>query len=147
MSPERSASNGSIQVLRGATYFLALLVVSTGALLAFVASVLAFAAFGLVIAAVLVLLVHQPVGRMTVSTAILLALAFIVPATFVHETPDTTGCAGAMNPCDPAMNSHWGLRLGLAAVLLFAAFVTAAVGSVRSSRLTDPSHPCRRRLI
>jgi hypothetical protein len=143
VTAQQRASNGSIQVLRGATYFLALLVVSTGALLAFVSSILAHAAFGLVIAALLVLLVHQPLGRMTVSTAILLALAFIVPATFVHETPDTTGCAGAINLCDPAMNSHLGLRLGLAAALLFAAFVTAAVGSVRSSRLTDR----RRKLI
>lgn len=146
MSAEQSASIGRIQVLRGATYFIALLVVSTAALLAHVSSVLAHAAFGLVIAAVLVMLVHQPIGRMTLSSAILLALAFIVPATFVHETPDTTGCAGAMSPCDPAMNSHLGLRLGLAAVLLFAAFVTAAVGRLRSSRPPNAPHLRRREL-
>jgi hypothetical protein len=144
VSTQQRASNGTIQVLRGATYFVALLFALTGTLLAFVASVPAYVGFGLLIAAVLILLAHQRLGRMTLLTAILLILSFTVPAIFVHETPDTTGCAQALTPCDPAMNSHLGLRLGLAAALLFAALVTAGIGLVRSSRPTDASdtrHP------
>jgi preprotein translocase subunit SecY len=147
MSVEPSASNG-IQVVRGATYFLALLAAGTGALLASVDSTspvvtrIAYAAFGLVIAAVWVLWVHQSISRVSVSSAILLVLAFVVPATFVHETFDSTGCVRGV-PCDPVPNLHRGLRFGLATVLLFAALVTAAAGWVRSSRSdggTSPAH-------
>lgn len=74
MSGEPSASIGGIQVLRVTTYFASLLVVSTAALLSYVSSVLVYAAFGLVIAAVLILLAHQPLGRITALTAILLIL-------------------------------------------------------------------------
>lgn len=132
-------------MLRATTYFIAFLILSTAALLAFVASSLpdatriALAAFGLLIAAVLVLLVHQPIGRMTAVSAILLALAFILPATLVHETPRGGLCAGAITPCDPGMNSHLGLQIGFAAVLLSAALVTAAVGLFRAARPTETS--------
>lgn len=131
-----------MQVLRATTYFVALLVASTAGLLAFVdsyesaAARIAFAALGLVIAAVMVLWVHQPIGRMSVSSAILLILAFIAPTTLVHETFNTALCRGSTTPCTPTPNSHLGLRLGLAAVLLSAALVTAAVGLFRSSRGT-----------
>ena len=99
-----------------------------------------FVAFGVTIAAVLVLLVHQPIGRMSVVSTILAALAFIVPATLVHETSRGGLCGGGPTPCDPGMNSHMGLRLGLMAILLFAAFITAGVGVIRSSRLPNAPH-------
>jgi hypothetical protein len=140
VGPEHAPPSGTLQVLRAGTYFVALLVVSTGALLAFVASILptptriTLAAFGLIVAVVLVLLVRQTIGRMTASSAILLALAYIAPKVLVQETFNTALCRGSMSPCHPTPNSHPGLRLGLAAVLLFAALVTAAVGAFRSSR-------------
>jgi hypothetical protein len=145
VSAEQSASIRRIQVLRVATYFLALLVASTGTLLAYVSSVLAYAAFGLVIAAVLVLLVHQPINPLAILSAILLALAFIVPATLGHETYSSALCIRGV-PCDPVPNSHLGLRVGLAAVLFFAALVTAAVGRFRSARLHHTPHPRHRSL-
>jgi hypothetical protein len=141
-----------MQVLRATTYFAALLIVSTAALLAFVASSLpdatriTLAAFGLVIAAVLVLLVHQPIGHMTAASAIFVALAFILPATLVHETSRGGLCGGGPTPCDPGMNSHMGLRVGLMAALLLASLVSAAVGLFRFSRLTHTPDLRRRSL-
>jgi hypothetical protein len=140
VSPDSSRTILRFQVLRATTYFAALLVVSTAALLAFVASSLpdatriTFAAFGVVIAAVMVLLVHQPIGRMTAASVVLFAMAFVVPKFFVHETLNAALCRGSSTPCTPMPNSHPGLRLGLAAVLLSAALVTAAMGRFRSSR-------------
>ena len=134
-----SRSSGSIQVLRGGTYFVALLVFGLGALLAFVDSTsaasirIAYVAFGLVIATVLVQLVHQPIGRMAVASVLLLVLAFVAPAVLVRETFDSTGCIQGV-PCDPAPNLHEGLRFGLAAALLVASLVAAAAGQIRSSR-------------
>lgn len=128
-----------MRVLRATTYFLALLVASTAALLAFVASSLpdatriALAAIGVVIAAVLVLLVHQPIGRMTAASVILFAMTFVVPKIFVHETFSSAHCVRGV-PCDPVPSSHPGLRLALAGVLLFISLMTAAVGLIRSSR-------------
>jgi hypothetical protein len=139
VSAEQRARSESIRVLRGTTYFIALLIFSSGALLAYVSSVLAYAAFGLIIGAVLVLLVYLPIGRMSVSSATLVALAFIVPETFVHQTFTTARCVQGV-PCDAVPNSHPGLRLGLAAAVLVAALVTAAVGVFRSSRPTDTPH-------
>jgi hypothetical protein len=152
VSRERSATTERIQVLRATTYFVALLVVSTAALLAFVDSLsptvtrIAYTAFGVVIAAVLVLLVHQPIGRMSVFSAILLALAFIIPETFVHETFNSAQCIGSTTPCDLAPINHPGLRLAIAAVLLFASLVSAAVGLFRSSRLSHTRDLRRRSL-
>jgi hypothetical protein len=150
VSSAEAAPIGRIQVLRGATYFLALLIVSLAALLALVdryhpaPARIAFGAFGLVIAATLVLWVHQPIGTMTVSSAILLGLAFIVPATLVHETFSSAHCVRGV-PCDPVPNGHLGLRVGLAAVLLFMSLVTAAAGAFRS-RLSRAPLPGRRSL-
>jgi hypothetical protein len=107
MSRQPSASIGGIQVLRATTYFVSILVVSASALLAFVASTLpdatriALAAFGLIIAVVLVLLVHQPIGLVTASSAILAALAFILPATLVHEKSRGGLAAGRSLPATP----------------------------------------------
>jgi hypothetical protein len=140
VSTQQAASIGAIQVLRATTYFVALLIASTAALLAYVSSVFAYAAFGLIIAAVLVLLVHQPIGLMTVTSVILVALAFIVPATSVHTTFSSSGCVDGV-PCDPAPNLHEALRLGLAAILFSAALVTAAGGLFRSFRLTHSPQP------
>ena len=134
-----------MQVLRATTYFVALLVASTAALLAYVSSVFAYAAFGLIIAALLVLWVHQPISSMTVLSVVLLPLAFIVPATLVRVTFSSAGCVEGV-PWYPAPNLHGGLRLGLAAVLLSAALVTAAVGLFRSSRRTYAPPPRRRTL-
>jgi len=145
VSARQASSIGAMQVLRATTYFVALLFASTAALLTYVSSVFAYAAFGLIIAALLVLLVHQPISSMTVLSAVLLPLAFIVPATLVHVTFSSAGCVEGV-PCDPAPNLHGGLRLGLAAVLLSAALVTAAVGLFRSSRRTYAPHPRRRML-
>jgi hypothetical protein len=146
VSTQQAASIGTVQVLRATTYFVALLIASTAGLLAYVSSVLAFAAFGLVIAAVLVLLVHQPISRVTAVSALLVALAFIAPATLVHVTYSSAGCVDGV-PCDPAPNLHWGLRFGLTALLLCAALVAAAVGLFRSSRLTHRPHHRRRSLV
>jgi hypothetical protein len=145
VSTQQASSIGALQVLRATTYFVALLVASTAALLAYVSSVFAYAAFGLIIAVLLVLLVHQPISSTTVSSVVLLALAFIVPATLVHVTFSSAGCVEGV-PCDPVPNLHGGLRLGLAAVLLSAALATAAVGLFRSSRRKDSSHPRPRTL-
>ena len=151
MSPDSSRTILRFQVLRATTYFAALLLVSTAGLLAFVDSYdpaparIAFAALGLVIAAVMVLWVQQPIGRMTVSSAILVLLAFTAPSILVHETFNTALCRGSTTPCTPTPNSHLGLRLGLAAILLFAALTTAAVGRFRASRLSTPI-PRRRSL-
>jgi uncharacterized membrane protein len=140
VSTQRAAPIGALQVLRATTHFVALLIVSTAALLALVASSLpdatriALAAFGVAIAAMLLLLVHQSIGRMTGASVILFAMAFVVPKFFVHETLYTALCRGSSTPCTPMPNSHPGLRLGLAAVLLSAALVTAAMGRFRSSR-------------
>ncbi len=147
MSLEQSRTSWRIQVLRATTYFGALLVVSTAALLALVASSLpdvtriTLAAFGVTIATVLVLLVHQPIGRMSAVSTILVALAFILPATLIHETSRGGRCGGGPTPCDPGMNSHMGIRLGLMAILLLAALIAAGVGVIRSSRLAKAPHP------
>ena len=147
MGPDPSRTSWRIEVLRATTYFAALLVVSSAALLALVASSLpdvtriTLAAFGVTIAAVLVLLVHQPIGHMSVVSTILVALAFILPAILVHETSGGGLCGGGPTPCDPGMNSHMGLRLGLMAILLFGALIAAGVGAIGSSRLTNAPHP------
>jgi hypothetical protein len=146
VNPEHAPSIGAVQVLRGATYFLALVVASTAALLAYVSSVFILAVFGVIIAVVLVLLVHQPIGLMTASSVILVALAFIVPATVVRTTYGP--CSGNLpTPCDPAPNSHTELRLGIAAVLLFATLIAAAVGAISASRLTNSPHRRRHELV
>ena len=106
-------------------------------MLAYVSSVLVYAVFGLVIAAVLILLAHQPLSRITALSAILLILSYIVPAISVRETPDAADCASAIAPCDPSINSHPGLRLGITAALLVASLVAAAVGLFRESHRTD----------
>jgi hypothetical protein len=153
VSREQSATTGRMQVLRATTYFVGLLVASTATLLAFadsslpdVTRITLAAVVGLVIVAVLMLLVHQPIGRMSAVSAILVALAFILPATLVHETSKGGLCGGGPTPCDPGMNSHVGLRVGLMAVLLFASLVSAAVGLFRSSRLTHTPDLRRRSL-
>lgn len=138
MIRERPVPN-RIQILRAGTYFAALLVATIAALLAFVDSYdpaparIAYGASGLVIAAVMVLWVHQPIGRMSASSAILLILAFVVPATLVRETFSAFHCVRGV-PCDPVPNSHLGLRIGLAAVLLFISLVTAVAGLFRFPR-------------
>ena len=75
---------------------------------------------------------------MAMSSAILLLLAFVVPATLVHETWDSTHCLSGV-PCDPAANLHTGLRFGIAAVLLFASLLTAVAGVLRSPRSPAPT--------
>lgn len=152
MRAEQSASSGTIRILRAGTYFGALLVAATAALLAIVDSYdpaparIAFAAFGLVVAAVMVLWVHQPIPRMSVTSAILLVLAFIAPNTLVRGTFNSALCRGSSTPCTPTPNSHLGLRLGLAGVLLLTALAVAAVGLLRTSRLDHTPHPRRRSL-
>jgi hypothetical protein len=135
----RSARSDYVSLLRGATYSLALLVAGSGALLAFVdenSSVptrTAYVALGLVFAAVLIVMVHQGISRMTVASVILLALAFIAPATLVRTTWESTGCVTGV-PCDPSPNDHLGLRFGLAGAFLLAALITGVVGLDRSSK-------------
>ena len=127
-----------LSLLRGLTYSVALLVAGSGVLIAVAdtssprATRALYLSFGLVIAAVLVLLVHQRPSRFTVFSFVFLALAFLAPATLVRTTWESAGCVFGF-PCDPAPHSHQGLRLGLAAVILLAALTTAAVGLSRSS--------------
>lgn len=132
-------------ILRGTTYFLALLVASTAGLLASVSSELFYVAFGLIIAAVMVLWAHQPISRMTTISAVLLALAFIVPATLVEETFSSAHCVEGV-PCDPLPNSHPELRMGIGAVVLLSSLVVAVVGLFRSSRIDHTPLPRRRSL-
>ena len=139
MNTVRTARSEYASLLHGVTYFLALLVAGSGALLAFVdryspiATRTAYVAFGLIIAAVLVLLVHQRVSRTTVASVISLALAFIAPSTLVRETFESIGCVAGV-PCDPAPNSHLGLRVGLAGAFLLTALITGVVGLFRSPK-------------
>jgi hypothetical protein len=126
-------------------YFLALLVASTAGLLASVSSELVYVALGLIIAAVMVLWAHQPISRMTAISAVLLALAFIVPATLVEETFSSARCVEGV-PCDPLPNNHPGLRIGIAAVVLLISLVVAVVGLFRSSRIDHAPLPRRRTL-
>ena len=126
-----------VPLLRGVTYILALLVAGSGALLAFVdqnspvPTRTAYVAFGLVIAAVLIVMVHQGISRITVASVILLALAFIARVTLVRTTWENTGCETGV-PCDPSPNDHLGLWFGLAGAFLLAALITGVVGLVRS---------------
>lgn len=128
-----------ITPLRAATYFIALLVLGTGALLVTVASNfptsarIGLSGVAIAIAGVMVLLVHQPLSRLSISAAILVALSFILPPLLIHSTP--TGCLGHVGPppCDPGMNSHLGLQVGLMAALAVAALLAAIAGAARSS--------------
>jgi lysylphosphatidylglycerol synthetase-like protein (DUF2156 family) len=142
MGAQQSASRGNISVLQGATYFMALLTASTAALLAYVSSVPAYLAFGLTIAAVIVLLAHQPISRMTVASVVLVTVAFIAPATLVHVTYSSAGCVDGV-PCDPAPNAHEGLRFGLAGVLLCAGLLVALIGLFLPSRRMHPRRRAR----
>jgi Ca2+/Na+ antiporter len=142
VSPAPATPSGTIQVLRAATYLIALLIIGMGALLAVADATspattrMTYVGFGLVIAAVVVLLVHQRIGRIAMASAILLVLAFVVPATLVQETYSTHCVAGV--PCDPVPNSQEGLRLGIAAVLLVGSLLTAAAGALRPPRSSAP---------
>jgi hypothetical protein len=90
--------------------------------------------FTIAIAGVIVLLVHQPIGRLSISAAILVVLSFVLPPMLIHSTP--TSCVGHVGPppCDPAMNLHLGLRVGAMAVLAGAASLAAIAGTLRFSR-------------
>jgi hypothetical protein len=132
----------NISPLRGVTYFLALLVVSLGALLAWVASGfplvtrVSVVVFGLAIAAILVLLVRRPLSWLTLASTLCLFLAFVLPGLLIRPTPDTTVCLRLTGPppCDPPMNSHLGLHVGLTALLFGLSLFLAVTGSTRPSR-------------
>jgi hypothetical protein len=129
-----------ITPLRAVAYFIAVLVLGTGALLVIVASDFPAAAriglsgVSIAIAGVMVLLVHQPLGQLSISAAILVVFSLIFPPLLIHETP--TGCHGQVGPtpCDPGLNSHLGLQVGLMAALAGAALLAAIAGATRSSR-------------
>lgn len=129
-------STRGITPLRATAYFIALLVLGTGALLVIVASDLPAAAriglsgVSIAIAGVMVLLVHQPLGRLSISAAMLVVFSFILPPLLIHETP--TGCLGHVGPppCDPGMNLHLGLQVGLMAALAGAALLAAITGAL-----------------
>jgi hypothetical protein len=126
--------------VRAAAYFIALLVLGTGALLVTVASNfptsarIGLSGVAVAVAGVMVLLAHQRVSRLGISAAILAALSFFLPPLLIHSTP--TGCLGHVGPppCDPGMNSHLGLQVGLMAALAGAALLSAIAGAARSSR-------------
>jgi hypothetical protein len=128
--------------MRGVTYFLALLVASLGALLAWVASDfplmtrVAVVVFGLAIAAILVLLVRRPLSWLTMASTLGLFLAFVLPGLLIQSTPDTTVCLRLTGPppCDPPMNDHLGLRVGLTALLLGLSLFLAVKASTRLPR-------------
>jgi len=139
MDTMRTGRSDYLALLRGVTYFVALLVAGSGVLIAVAdassprGSRALYVCFGLVIAAVIVLSVHQPPSRFTVFSFVLLALVFVAPATLVRTTWESTGCVMGV-PCDPAPDFHAGLRLGIAAVLLVASLVSAVAGVLRSPR-------------
>jgi hypothetical protein len=137
VSAELSARG--ITPLRAAAYFIALLILGTAALLVTVASNfptstrIGLSGIAIAIAWVIVLLVHQLLSRLSISVAILVALSFILPPLLIHSTP--TGCLGHVGrpPCDPGMNSHLGLQVGLMAAFVGAALLASIARAARSS--------------
>jgi hypothetical protein len=144
----RTARSDYLSLLRGVTYFVALLVAGSGVLIA-VADTSSprgtralYVCFGLVIATVLVLLVHQQPSRFTVFSFVFLTLVFVAPATLVRTTWESTGCVMGV-PCDPAPHFHVGLRPGIATVLLLASLLSAVAGVLRSPRSPSPQTKLR----
>jgi hypothetical protein len=88
-------------------------------------------AVAIAIAAVLVLLVHQRFGTLTVVSAMLVSLAFVIPAVTIRTTWESSGCGGGV-PCDAYPIGHDGLVMSLVATFLIGALFAAIVGLARS---------------
>jgi len=73
-----------------------------------------FVAVALVLAVIVLVLVHQPWGRLTTSSVGLLTGSIAVPLLLAHDVPDTSECRPP-GPCDPAVRL-WGAALVRAAV-------------------------------
>jgi hypothetical protein len=98
-----------------------------------------FVAVALVLAVIVLLVAHQPWGRLTTSSIALLIGSIAVPLLLAHDVPDTSGCRPSV-PCDPAVRLwHPGVLVALFAVFLAAALICAAVNSVRAVARTRRS--------
>src|SRR6266536_248473 len=92
-----------------------------------------FIAVAAAVAALIVLLAHQPFGRLSLTSLVSLVAAFAAPALLVHDTQDTSGCRALVRtPCDPGLNFHPALRLAVLATLLVAAFLLSLAGFLLS---------------
>ena len=111
--------------------------ISLGVTLVFAASTvstavrIAYLGIAIAIAVILVLLVHQRFGKLTVVSATLVPLAFVVPAVTIRTTWESSGCGNGV-PCDAYPVGHDGLAMSLVAIFLAAALFAAIVGLVRS---------------
>jgi hypothetical protein len=127
----------TVGLLRSAAYYVSFLVISLGVTLVFAASTvstavrIAYLGIAIAIAVILVLLVHQRFGKLTVVSATLVPLAFVVPAVTIRTTWESSGCGNGV-PCDAYPVGHDGLAMSLVAIFLAAALFAAIVGLVRS---------------
>lgn len=119
-------------IVRHVSWALASLIVGIGLSIAAAApegetgEKLAFVVVAISVAAVVLLLAHQPWGRVATSSAISLLAAFVVPLLLAREVPDVSACRPPRRvPCDPAMGL-WHPDVLLA---LFVVFLAAALGS------------------
>lgn len=139
LEAQHSASMTVRRVIRYGSWFLAILIVLSAGVAAAVSPGAAverasFPVVALSVAAVILLVAHQPLGRVSFLTILLLVAAFTVPIFLVPVTPDTSACQNVRTPCDPPLDPHVEIRLALLATLLAAALVTAARGYARSRR-------------
>jgi hypothetical protein len=88
----------------------------------------------LAVAAVILLVAHQPLGRLSFLTILPLVAAYAVPIFLVPVAPDTTVCQNVRTDCDPSLNGNMEIRVALLATFMGAALVTAAWGYARSRR-------------
>jgi predicted membrane channel-forming protein YqfA (hemolysin III family) len=131
------AGTFGIRVLRVGTYFLAVITVSTGIVFAVLASYdppafrIATLLFAVAVGALAVLFVHQPFRRWSVLSLGFVVLSIVVPWWFVHDTPEP--CSGRLpGICELRVNTHFGLRLDIFAVLLALAVTCSIVGFARA---------------
>jgi len=127
------------RALRYGSWLLALFVVLSATAVAVAAGVSAQGAVilgaALATAAIIVLLAHQPFGRPSLLTLLLLVAAFVAPVLLVHDTVDTSGCnALDRTPCEGRMIGHPVLQLAIFSTLLGAALVSASAGYIRRRR-------------
>jgi hypothetical protein len=100
-----------------------------------------FVAVALALAVIVLLVAHQPWGRLTTSSVALLIASIAVPLLLARDVPDTSGCRPPVPvPCDPAVRLwHPGVLVVLFAVFLVAALICAAVNPVRAIARTRRS--------
>ncbi len=98
-----------------------------------------FLAVALVLGAMVLLLAHQPWGRLTITSVALLIGSIAVPLLLAHDVPDSSGCRPPP-PCDPAVRLwHPSVLVAIFAAFLVAALACAAVNPVRAVARTRRS--------